>query len=98
MKVKTKVKKDAVEVRLLADHPMHTGLAKDKDGNAIPAHYIEDLTAEVGGKTVFVAHLGPAVSKDPYLKFYYRGQSGDVVRLHWRDNKGMEETKEVTVK
>ena len=98
MKVKAKMKGDAVEVKLLAKHPMDSGLAKDGDGNAIPAHYIEDLSAEVGGETVFVASLGPAVSKDPYLKFYYRGQSGDRIQLRWRDNQGAEESAEATVK
>ena len=98
MKVKAKMKGDAVEVRLLAKHPMETGLAKDKDGNAIPAHYIEDLTAEVDGETVFVASLGPAVSRDPYLKFFYRGKSGDTVNLRWRDNQGAEQTAEAVVK
>ena len=98
MKVKARMKNGAAEIRLLADHPMETGQSKDKEGNVIPAHYIEDLSAEVGGKTVFVAHFGPAVSKDPYLKFYYRGAAGDKVRLHWRDNKGMEASAEATVK
>lgn len=98
MKTKAKIKNGVVEIRLLADHPMETGLAKDKEGKEIPAHFIEDLSAEVGGKTVFVARLGPAVSKDPYLKFFYRGKSGDKVALRWRDNKGMEETAEVSVK
>ena len=98
MKVKAKAKGGAVEVKLLAKHPMETGRAKDKDGATIPAHYIEDLSAEVGGETVFTAHLGPGVSKDPYLKFQYAGKSGDSVKLRWRDNKGMEETAEATVK
>ena len=98
MKVKAKMKDGRVEVKLLAKHPMETGLAKDPDGNTIPAHYIEDLSAEVDGETVFVANLGPAVSKDPYLKFFYAGNAGDVVRLHWRDNTGAEETAEATVK
>ena len=98
MKVKAKMKGDAAEVKLLAKHPMETGLAKDKDGNAIPAHYIEDLSAEVDGETVFVASLGPAVSKDPYVKFFYKGKSGDKVRLHWRDNQGGEATAEAVVK
>ena len=98
MKVKAKMKGDKAEVKLLAKHPMETGLAKDQDGNAIPAHYIEELSAEVNGETVFVANLGPAVSKDPYLKFHYAGSAGDVVKLRWRDNQGMEETVEAAVK
>lgn len=98
MKTKAKIKNNVAVVRLLANHPMATGLSKDKEGNLIPAHYIEDLSAEVDGKTVFVAYFGPAISKDPYLKFFYKGKKGDVVNLRWRDNKGMEETAQVTVK
>ncbi len=98
MKVKAKAKGGAVEVKLIAKHPMESGQAKDKEGNRIPAHYIERLTAEVGGETVFAANLGPAVSKNPYLKFYYDGAVGDKVSLHWRDNKGMEASAEATVK
>lgn len=97
MKVKAKMKGAAVEVKLLAKHPMETGQAKDQDGNPIPAHYIEDLSAEVAGETVFVASLGPAVSKDPYLKFYYQGAVGDQITLRWRDNQGAEEVTEATV-
>ena len=98
MRVKAKMKDGKTEVKLLAKHPMETGLIKDKEGNVIPAHYIEDLSAEVDGETVFVASFGPAVSKDPYLKFFYQGKSGDKIRLHWRDNRGEEETAEVSVK
>ena len=97
MKVKAKMKDGKTEVKLLAKHPMETGLAKDQDGNAIPAHYIEDLSAEVDGETVFVANFGPAVSKDPYLKFFYQGKSGDKIMLRWRDNQGGEKTVEATV-
>ena len=98
MQVRAKMDEGVAVVKLLAKHPMETGLAKDKDGNIIPAHYIEDLTAEVDGETVFVANLGPAVSRDPYVKFIYRGKSGDIVNLRWRDNQGNEQTAEVVVK
>lgn len=98
MRVKAKAKNGKVEVKLIAKHPMDSGRAKDKDGNAIPAYYIERLTAAANGETVFAANLGPAVSKNPYLKFHYDGASGDALALHWRDSKGKEESAEVTVK
>ena len=98
MKVKAKEKNGAVEVKLIAKHPMDSGQAKDKDGNLIPAHYIEQLTAKVGDATVFTANLGPAVSKNPYIKFYYQGAAGDEVVLHWRDNKGGQADAKATVK
>ncbi|MDM5146893.1 thiosulfate oxidation carrier complex protein SoxZ [Candidatus Persebacteraceae bacterium Df01] len=98
MKVKAKIKDNAVEVKLIAKHPMASGQVKDKEGKIIPAHYIEQLTATVDDEIIFTANLGPAVSKNPYLKFYYQGSSGDEIILHWKDNKGEEVSTKATVK
>ena len=98
MKAKAKAKENLVEVKVLAKHPMETGLRKNKEGNVVPAHYIEQLTATVGGQQVFVANLGPGVSKNPYVKFYYQGGSGDTVDLSWVDNNQQSETIQVQVK
>ena len=44
---------------------------------------------EHAGKTVFTALWGPAVSKDPYLKFSFKGaKKGDELKVSWVDNKG----------
>jgi sulfur-oxidizing protein SoxZ len=98
MKIKAKMKDGRVEVKLLAKHPMETGLRKNKDGEKIPAHYIEKLTGEIGGRTAIIAHLGPAVSKDPYLKFYAEGAAGELVRCVWSDNRGESTSAETKVK
>lgn len=98
IRIKAKAKNGVAEVKVIAKHPMDTGQAKDKDGNVIPAHYIEQLSAVVNGDTVFSTNLGPGVSKNPYLKFYYNGAAGDVVSLRWVDNMGEEASKEATVK
>lgn len=95
MKVKAKVKNDKVSVKLIAKHPMDTGLQKDKNGgDLIPAKYIQELTCVHNGKTVFLAAFGRAVSKDPYLAFSFSGgQKGETLSLKWVDNMG--DTKEV---
>lgn len=98
IRIKAKAKDGVVEVKLIAKHPMETGLAKDKDGNTIPAHYIEQITAMANGEAVFNSDFGPAVSKNPYLKFFYKGAAGDTLALHWVDNLGEEAQAEVTVK
>ena len=99
MKAKARVKNNGlVEVKVLAKHPMETGLRKDKEGNLVPAHYIEQLTATVGGEQVFVANLGTGVSKNPYVRFFYQGSSGDTVDLAWVDNRQQSETIQVQVK
>ena len=77
------------EVQSLIHHPMDSGFVKDKSGKLIPPHYIEVLTFEAGGKTVFTAYWGPAVSKDPFIKFSFKGgKKGDELKISWVDNLG----------
>jgi sulfur-oxidizing protein SoxZ len=80
---------DTTEVQALIQHPMDTGLVKDAQGQIIPAHFIQQLTFEHNGKVVFLANWGTAVSKDPYVKFSFKGANkGDDLRISWVDNKG----------
>ncbi len=80
-------------VQSLIRHPMDSGFVKDKKGQMIPAHHIEVLQFEHGGKQVFTALWGPAVSKDPYVKFEFKGgKKGDDLKVSWVDNKGQSDT------
>ena len=99
MKVRAKSSGAKTTVKILARHPMESGLRKDKNGKAIPAHYIQDLSVKHKGNTVFVASLGPAVSKNPYVSFNLKGaQAGDALDLAWVDNKGETATKTAKIK
>ena len=80
---------ETTEVQTLIQHPMDSGFIKDAQGQIIPAHFIQQLTFELNGKTVFLADWGPAVSKDPYVKFAFKGGAkGDELKINWVDNKG----------
>jgi len=80
---------DTTEVQALVQHPMDSGFVKDSHGELIPPHYIEVVAFEHAGKPVFTAYWGPAVSKDPYIKFSFKGaQKGDDLTVSWVDNKG----------
>ncbi len=80
---------DITEVQTLIQHPMDSGYVKDAKGETIPPHFIQRLTFEHDGKNVFVADWGPAVSKDPYVKFSFKGgKKGDDLKIGWVDNKG----------
>ena len=80
---------DSTEVQALVQHPMDSGFVKDSKGNLIPPHHIEMLLFEHNGKSVFTANWGPAVSKDPYVKFSFKGaKKGDDLTVSWVDNKG----------
>ena len=80
---------DTNEVQALIQHPMDSGFIKDAQGQTIPAHFIQQLTFEHNGKRVFTADWGPAVAKDPYVKFAFKGANkGDELKIGWVDNKG----------
>lgn len=84
-----------VLVKVLAKHPMETGLRKDKKtGEVIPPHYIQEFSCTHKDKVVFMADFGRAVSKNPYISFSFSGgASGEELKLNWLDNTG--ETEEV---
>jgi len=80
---------DTTEVQALIQHPMDSGFVKNAKGELVPPHFIQEVTFEYGRKSVFVADWGPAVSKDPYLKFAFKGgKKGDELKISWTDNKG----------
>jgi sulfur-oxidizing protein SoxZ len=89
IRVRATASGDTTEVQSLIRHPMDSGFVKDKQGKLIPPHHIEVLEFEHGGKTVFTAFWGPAVSKDPYVKFSFKGaKKGDDLKVSWVDNEG----------
>ena len=84
---------EVTEVQVLIQHPMDSGFVKDAKGDLIPPHFIQQLTFEYDGNAVFVANWGAAVSKDPYVKFSFKGgNKGDDLKISWIDNKGETDT------
>jgi len=84
---------ESTEVQALIQHPMDSGFVKDAKGEIIPPHFIQQLTFEYDGRNVFIADWGPAVSKDPYVKFRFKGgKKGDDLKISWVDNKGETDT------
>ena len=95
-RLKVKEKGGKVNVKAIISPPMLTRLTKDKKGNKIPEHFVQEVIVTANDKVVMTASWGPAVSKDPYISFDYAGQSGDMVKLSWtdnQDNKGEAEKK-----
>ena len=86
-------------VKILISHPMDTGLVKDKKtGNLIPAHFIQEVVCEHNGSSVLTAEWGPAISKNPYLSFRFKGaKAGDTVKVNWVDNQGNSDSDEATI-
>ncbi|HEY1362479.1 MAG TPA: thiosulfate oxidation carrier complex protein SoxZ [Xanthobacteraceae bacterium] len=89
IRVRAVASAEATEVQSLIQHPMDSGFVKDAKGELIPPHYVEVVQFEHAGRVVFTAFWGPAVAKDPYLKFSFKGgQKGDELKVSWIDNKG----------
>ncbi len=99
IKLRAASKKGIITVKALMNHPMETGLRKDKKtGKPIPAHYIQQVIAKADDKTVLNAVWGGAISRNPYLSFQYNGDKGGLITLSWMDNKGRSESVTGTVK
>jgi sulfur-oxidizing protein SoxZ len=98
MRIRAQAAGDKTTVRVLMAHEMETGQRKDAAGKIIPAWYIQEVTAQLNGKTVMTAQWGPSVSKNPFLQFTVKGgKAGDKVTISWLDNHGDKRTDETTV-
>ena len=98
MRIRAVAKDGIVNVKVLMGHEMETGQRKDNAGNIVPAHFIQNVTATHNGKTVLSAQWGPAVSKNPFLEFNFKGgQKGDKIQVTWTDNKGDKRTDEAAI-
>jgi sulfur-oxidizing protein SoxZ len=98
IRIKAKERKGNVDVKTLMKHNMETGLRKDKSGKKIPAHWIQEVSAESNGKTVFSAAFNTSISKDPYLAFAFAGKKGDSLTIAWKDSTGATDSAETVIK
>jgi sulfur-oxidizing protein SoxZ len=98
MRIRAQSSGDKTVVRVLMSHEMETGLRKDASGKAVPAWYIQEVSAALNGKPVMTAQWGPSISKNPFLQFNVKGaKPGDKVGISWTDNKGEKRSDETTV-
>ena len=98
MKIRAVLAGDKATVRVLMAHEMETGQRKDAAGKVIPAWHITQVAASLNGKPVMSADFGPAVSKNPVLRFTVKGaKAGDKITINWTDNRGDKRTDEAIV-
>jgi sulfur-oxidizing protein SoxZ len=99
MRIRANVDASGVtEVKVLMSHEMETGQRKDSSGKLVPAWFISNVTATHNGKTVLSAQWGPAIAKNPFLSFKFKGGAkGEKVQVTWTDNKGEKRTDEATI-
>ena len=63
------------------------------------ANFITYVVAKVGGKVVYEASTSQFLSKDPYMKFSFKGGNvGDELEITWKDLKGATDTSTEKIK
>jgi len=97
IKIRAKSEGGVAEVKALISHPMDTNRKDKATGEEIPAHFIQDLVAEVNGKPVLSAAWSAGISKNPYLAFKVKANAGDKVKISWKDNKGDSDAEEAAI-
>lgn len=89
MRIRAVAKDGMVNVKVLMSHEMETGQRRDAAGAIVPAHFIQNVTATYQDRVVLSAQWGPAVAKNPFLEFTFKGgQKGERLQVTWTDNKG----------
>ncbi len=96
-KIKAKIKKGVVEVKALASHPMLSYQEAERAKKEV--NFITYMIAKVNGKVVYEASTSQFLSKDPYMKFSFKGaNAGDTVEITWKDLKGTTDISTATIK
>lgn len=90
MKIRASLDGDICNVKVLMNHPMETGQRRDpKTGQLVPAHFIQNVTANLNGRLIMEAQWTQAISKNPFFGFKVKGaRSGDHITVAWVDNQG----------
>jgi len=89
MKIRATLKGDLADVRVLMVHPMETGQRKDAEGRLVPAHFIQEVSVRLNGRSVLEGQISQAVSRNPVFSFRLKGvKAGDRVEIAWLDSKG----------
>ena len=90
MKIRALLEGDICNVKVLMNHPMETGQRRDqKTGQLVPAHFIQQVTANLNGRLVMEAQWTQAISRNPFFGFKVKGAcSGDRITVAWLDNLG----------
>jgi sulfur-oxidizing protein SoxZ len=88
-----------VQFKTLIKHPMESGLRKDKEtGKAIPAHYVDSVVVEYGGKAILKTKWSGSISKNPFFSFHIKANETGPVTVTWKDNQGQSFSTKATLK
>jgi sulfur-oxidizing protein SoxZ len=81
-------KGDVITVNAIVSHPMDTGFFRTKDGDPIPAYFIDEVVVRYGDDQVARFEWTSGVSRDPLVSFNLRADREAPLTMTWKDNKG----------
>jgi len=79
---------DIITVNSIVSHPMDTGFFRTKDGNPIPAYFIDEVVITYGGDEIARFEWTSGISRDPVVSFTLRADREAPLAITWKDNKG----------
>ncbi len=93
----TAKKGEAVEIKVLIQHPMETGFRTGPDGKLVPRDIIQRFSCTYDGQEVFAAELHPAVAANPFFAFFTLATASGPLIFKWTDNAGKEESQSADI-
>jgi sulfur-oxidizing protein SoxZ len=81
---------EAVEVRILIQHPMETGFRRNVEGKRVPRNVLHSLACRYNGVEVFRATLSSGIAANPVLRFFFRAEKSGELDFWWLDDDEVE--------
>lgn len=82
------VRGEQILVSAIISHPMDTGFFRTRDGDPIPAYFINEVTIVYGDQQVARFEWTSGISRDPLVTFSLKADREAPLMLTWKDNKG----------
>ena len=91
MRIKAKFKDGVTTAKVMAKHPMIS--YKEAKKKKVEANFITYVIAKVGDEVVYEVSTSQFFSKNPYLKFAFKGDNqGKDLNVTWTDLSGKTKT------
>jgi sulfur-oxidizing protein SoxZ len=82
------IRGEIITVNSIISHPMDTGFFRTKDGDPIPAYFIDEVVISYGGDQIARFEWTSGISRDPVVTFTLRADREAPLTMAWKDNKG----------
>ncbi len=81
-------KGDLITVNSIISHPMDTGFFRTKEGEPIPAYFINEVVVTYGDREVARFEWTSGISRDPAISFKLKADREAPLTMTWKDNQG----------